>query len=95
MKNADVNEFIDHTTYEECAVLYNGVKYFFYGAICNKEKHKYTYDIAIWNNNDFVDFVLTEEYKSVSDCLEKALNEPIFNGKTFWEAEADMEWIEW
>ena len=28
-------------------------------------------------------------------CLEIAQNEPIFEGKTFWEAEPDMEWIEW
>lgn len=28
-------------------------------------------------------------------CLELAQNEPIFEGKTFWEAEPDMEWVEW
>lgn len=29
------------------------------------------------------------------ECLKLAQNEPIFDGKTFWEAEADMEWVEW
>ena len=29
MKGGNVNIFIDHTTFEECAVIYKGVKYFF------------------------------------------------------------------
>ena len=29
MKGGNVKEFIDKTTYEECAVLYKGIKYFF------------------------------------------------------------------
>ncbi len=96
MKNASAKDFVDHTTYEECAVIYNGTKYFFHGAIFDQEKNKYTYDIAIWNDkNEFVNFILTEEYDSVLDCLDRALEAPIFEGKTFWEAEKDMEWIDW
>lgn len=38
MKGGNVNKFIDQTTFEECAVIYKGVKYFFHGLIFDKEK---------------------------------------------------------
>ena len=31
MKGGNVNDFIDHTTFEDCAVIYKGEKYFFHG----------------------------------------------------------------
>ena len=42
MKGGNVNDFIDHTTFEECAVIYRGEKYFFHGLIFDKEKN------ALW-----------------------------------------------
>lgn len=30
---------------------------------------------------------------SAEECLNLAQNEPIYEGKTFWEAEPDMEWF--
>ena len=41
MKGGNVNDFIDHTTFEECAVIYRGEKYFFHGLIFDKEKNEY------------------------------------------------------
>lgn len=38
MKGVNVNDFVDHTTFEECAVRYQGVKYFFHGLIFDKKK---------------------------------------------------------
>ena len=38
MKGGNVNDFIDHTTFEECAVIYKGEEYFFHGLIFDKEK---------------------------------------------------------
>jgi hypothetical protein len=96
MRGGNVNEFLDHSTYEECAILYNGKKYFFHGLIRNERKNTYSYDIEIWNtNHHFEKRVFDGEYSSCEECMREALKQPIFEGKTFWEAEKDMEWVDW
>ena len=96
MKGGNVSEFIDKTTYEECAVMYNGVKYFFHGIIYNKEKNEYSYVIDVWDDNgNYVKTVFDKTADSIEKCLALAQNEPVFQGKTFWEAEQNMEWVEW
>lgn len=50
MKGGNVGEFIDQTTYEECAVVYKGVKYFFHGIIYDKENRTYSYVIDVWDD---------------------------------------------
>ncbi len=95
MKYGNVNDFVDHTTYEECAVMYHGIKYFFHGIIYHKD-NDYSYDIVIWDDKgNYVKTVFDKRASSGEKCMELALNEPIFEGKTFWEAEKDMEWVEW
>lgn len=96
MRGGNVYEFIDHTTFEECAVIYRGVKYFFRGLIFDKEKNKYSYVIDTWDDSgNYNKTVFNKTASSLEKCLELAQSEPIFDGKTFWEAEADMEWVEW
>lgn len=96
MKGGNVNEFIDRTTYEECAVIYKGIKYFFHGIMFDKAKGEYTYVIDVWDNDgNYERTVFSQTTASVEKCLELAQNEPIFEGKTFWEAESDMEWVDW
>lgn len=96
MKNGNVDEFIDHTTYEECAVMYRGTKYFFYGMRFHKEKGVYSYDIAQWDAfGDHVRYV----FQTTSDTPDKLLAifyaTPLWDGRTFWEAESEMEWVDW
>lgn len=96
MQGGNVNEFVDHTTYEECAVIYKGKKYFFHGIIYDDESNCYSYDIDIWDkNNCFVEQVFSEKKSSWQECLDEAQTKPIFDGKSFWEAEKEMEWIDW
>ncbi len=96
MKGGNVNKFIDQTTYEECAVLYKGIKYFFHGLIYDTEKNIYSYVIDVWDKSgNYEKTVFDKTASSAEECLELAQNEPIYEGKTFWEAESDMEWVEW
>lgn len=96
MKNGNVNDFVEKTTYEECAVMYNGTKYFFHGLIYDNITNSYSYDIDIWDSNGiYVKTIFNQKSDKDSECIKLVQNEPIFNGKTFWDAEADMEWIEW
>lgn len=34
------------------------------------------------------------EGKSMHECLSNFLKAPIFNGKTFWEAENEIKWVD-
>ena len=96
MKNNNVNEFLNHTTYEECAVIYHGKKYFFYGMLFNKNTKVYSYDIAQWDaNGEHVKFVFQETADAADKLLEKFYAAPIWDGKTFWQAEQEMEWVDW
>lgn len=96
MKGGNVNKFIDQTTYEECAVMYKGIKYFFHGLMFDNEKNEYSYIIDIWDSNgNYEKTVFNKTSPTMEKCLELAQSEPIFEGKTFWEAESDMEWVEW
>ncbi len=96
MKNNNVNEFLDHTTYEECAVIYHGKKYFFYGMLFHKNMEVYSYDIAQWDTNgEHVKFVFQETADTSDKLLEKFYAAPIWDGKTFWQAEQEMEWVDW
>ena len=96
MKGGNVYKFIDQTTFEECAVIYNGVKYFFHGLIFDKENNEYSYVIDVWDNNGNYDkTVFNKTAPILEKCLELAQNEPVFDGKSFWEVETDMEWVEW
>ena len=96
MRGGNVSDFVDHTTYEECAVRYQGVKYFFHGLIFDTDKKEYSYVIDIWDNcGNYIQTIFNQTASSADKCLKLAQNAPVFNGKTFWEAEPDMEWVEW
>ena len=96
MIGGKTTDFIEKTTYEECSVLYKGIKYFFHGLIFNKEENLYSYDIDVWDNDgNYIKTVFSEKNTSMETCMALAHSSPIFDGKTFWEAEPEMEWVEW
>ena len=77
-------------------MIYRGGKYFFHGLIFDKEKNEYSYINDIWDKNgNFARTVFNQKAVSAEKCMELAQNKPIFDGKSFWEAESEMEWVEW
>lgn len=61
MKGGNVSDFIDQTTFEECAVMYKGVKYFFHGLMFDKAKNEYSYMIDVWDNdNNYIKTVFSK-----------------------------------
>lgn len=96
MIGGNASEFIDKITFQEEAVMYKGEKYFFHGLTYDPDKKIYSFEIHLWDKNgNYVDTIYQCVGTSQNECLEKFLSEPIIDGKTFWEAENDMEWIEW
>lgn len=89
MKNGNVREFVDHIHYgDELWFIYYGKKYFLEG----------------WTNNDILELCLYEmsdngnEYIWKGDTIhypvESFLEAKIWNGKSFWDIEQDIEWVD-
>lgn len=56
----------------------------------------YSYTIDAWDKNgNFARTVFNQTAVSAEKCIELAQNKPIFDGKSFWKAESEMEWVEW
>lgn len=96
MKNCRTIEFLEHTQYEECAVLYNNTKYFFHGLMFDENEGQYTYVVDVWDKgNRYEKTVINVSENNAQACIDKALKENAFEGKSFWDVESDLEWIEW
>lgn len=100
MKDGNVNDFLDHVTYEEEAVMYNGKKYFFHGLLINPDTGIYEFTIDLWevlsvSMNRYVETVYQATATTADECMNRFLNDPIIDGRRFWDIEKEMEWIDW
>lgn len=91
MINGDVREFIAGLNYgDERFFIYKGNKYFIQG-YCDEEKYMLEVYIIESKNNNF-------EWKAVSNNkkypVDEFENAKIFNGKSFWEIEKEIEWLD-
>ena len=98
MINGDVKEFVNHLDFEHQAVIYNGHKLFFEGVIYynnHEGKDKYNFEIYQYSLDEIYEKDLFSVWcDSSSKCIEKFIQAPIFDGKTFWEVEQTMEQID-
>ena len=92
MINGDANTFIDYLSCgEELYFSYNNKQYFF-TAFVDKINDVVFGRISDFENPDAKDVWSFEgEY---TKALDSFLHAPIFEGKTFWEAEKEIEWCE-
>lgn len=96
MKGGNVNDFLDHASYEEVAVRYKGKKYFFHGLLINPDTGMYEFTIDLWDDrNWYVDTVYQASAETEEECMNRFFHEPIIDGYGFWQIEKDMEWIDW
>lgn len=91
MINGDVREFIDGLHYgDECFFLFNGNKYFLQGYYVDGKPMLELYVIE----NPNVDF----EWRMISNNNEYPVEEfekaKIFDCKSFWEVEKEIEWVD-
>lgn len=95
MKDGNVNEFLDKILYQEEAVIYHDRKYFFNPGY-DEAKGIYRLRIEIWDDNDcFVEDVFYSTGKNQGENLQNFLSAPLWDGKTFWQAEQEMTWVDW
>ena len=92
MINGNPNEFIDRIyTCQDTVFIYKGVKYWFQGYTTDDSiVHMEVFQIApekdayIWEYNG----------NSISEGQDLFQSAPIFDGKIFWDAEQEIEWVD-
>ena len=96
MENGNVREFIDNLTMQDEIVKYKDKTYYFYGIRYNEKSHKYVASIDRFGEDifHFETPFFSYESESLSDCLEHLLDDKYWNGKSFWEVEKEMRWVD-
>lgn len=95
MIDGNTKEFIDKLSYEDHYIIYNGEKYFFNGCQVTKDNQGNivkvvleVYDLA--NNST----IFSTSQMSISDCIAEFEKAKIWDGKSFWEVEKEMQWVD-
>lgn len=102
MKNGDVNEFVERIHCgDELVFTFNGQKFFLQGADetwdkrggCVKKWGKLVLALDRWEppSDDYVWIGVGDEKRFP---VEEFLNARLWDGKSFWEAEHLMEWVD-
>lgn len=95
MINGNAFEFIDELTYQDHYAIYNGVKFFFNGCQCKYDKNGNITDVTLEVYNLLTnETVYSTTQNSTTKCIDEFEKAKIFNGKSFWEAEKDIEWVD-
>lgn len=95
MEGGRVNDFIDAFSYQSVAVVYKGEKYFSDG-ITMKDDDKYSFFIIkVDDNGEFLSDVYEFEGDSITDCIVAFENATIWDGKSFYDVENEMTWVDW
>lgn len=95
MEAGNVNEFLDKITYQDEVVLFHNEKYFF-NITLDKQADVYCkfWIFVVDNQRNWVRDAFEISGDTIAYCMEKFLKAPIWDGKTFWEAEKEMTWDE-
>ena len=92
MINGNIDEFMDKLWGgDELIYTYNGKKYFSQGYI--NDDGKYYFELQLWEPEGGVLWSITG--LNNQDSLDAFLKEPLFDGKTFWEVEKEIEWVDY
>lgn len=91
MINGNIDEFVEKLLDgEEVIYVYHGKKYFSQGY--NLDGGTYYFELQQWEPTASVLWSVKGLDRPAS--LDAFLKEPLFNGKTFWECEKEMEWVD-
>lgn len=95
MINGNANTFIDKMYYEDHYVMFDKEKYFVNGCQTKTDTdgHSLSVRLEVYNlSQNITVFSITKP--SAAECVSAFEDAPIWNGKTFWEAEKEIEWVD-
>lgn len=86
------NEFLERVySCQDTIYLYKGIKYWFQGYMPTFN----TVHMEVIQYQPPSDrFVWEYDGSTIEECQQAFIHAPIFNGKSFWDAEQDIEWVD-
>lgn len=92
MINGNAGEFVDRIySCQDTVFIYRGVKYWFQGYA----KDNGTIQMEVFQYQPSAEDCLWEYTgETIEDCQQAFLSAPIFSGKTFWDEECNIEWVD-
>lgn len=96
MISGNVNEFVEKISLgDELYFKLDGKCYFFEGWNTDDNKGWVAlYEVEDKPAGKIIATLFENSSDSLKECSEKFLNAPLFNGKTFWECQSEIEWID-
>lgn len=95
MIDGNASDFIDMLSYEDHYALFCGKKYFLNGCQTQTgtDGHTVIVRLEVYCLTDHTTVYSTSQ-KNASDCLTAFQAAKIWNGKSFWEAESEITWVD-
>ncbi len=97
MEGGLVRDFIETMGNNDNVLKYDGKYYFFDGFNYNKDSGIYSfivYEVIDENCSEIIGTQFQYECKLAQECIDKFLEAKIWNGKTFYEVEKEMLWVD-
>ncbi len=92
MINGNADDFLEDVyNLQEIIHTYNGKKYFLQGYGGGMDE-SYTLEMQLWEPEQKIVWSYTGS--SLLECREEYLKATLYDGKTFWEVEKDIEWVD-
>lgn len=95
MIDGNANAFINKMYYEDHYVMFDKEKYFVNGCQTKTDAEGHTLSVCleVYNLSQNV-MVFSITKPSAIECVNAFEDAPIWNGKTFWEAEKEIKWVD-
>ncbi|MCC8192072.1 MAG: hypothetical protein LIO41_03415 [Ruminococcus sp.] len=91
MINGNPNSFLDVVyTGQDIVYIYQCIKYWFQGYTTANGFHMGIFQYQPLSEG----FIWEHDAPSAQECKEAFETAPIFDGKSFWKVESEMEWVD-
>lgn len=92
MINGNPREFADRIySCQDTIFIYKGVKYWFQGYMSSEQSvHMEIFQYQPPSEECFWQY----DGENIEECHRAFLEAPVFDGRTFWEAEQELEWVD-
>ena len=92
MVNGNIDEFVDKLWCgEELIYTYNGKKYFSQGYLL--DNGQYRFELQLWEPEGKM--LWHVEGLTHQKSFDAFMEQPFFDGKTFWQVEQEIEWVDY
>jgi hypothetical protein len=100
MKNGSAEDFLDTLYVDNACVRSHSYVYRFSRVRYNAERGLYSIDVEKYRYteepfSDFIEIVYYYESDDEEDCLNHIAEDVLWDGKSFYELEKALTWIDW